>query len=119
MTDSELFIAVSNAADVYSDGMLQHALGEHLTVGEVVALARIFLAGGYDGTAHGLIEASVMGDTDNYVVVTEDTTGGISVSFQNYDDEEFWYVIYPETVDEFITRLDLIATGKHTYATRN
>ena len=119
MPNSELFIAVSNAADVYSDGMLQHALGEHLIVGEIVSLARIFLAGGYDGTAHGLIEASVIGDAENYVTVTEHTTEGISVLFRNYDDEEYWHVIYPETVDEFATRLDLISTGKHTYATSN
>ena len=119
MTDSELFHAVSDAADVYSDGMLQHALGEHLTVGEIVSLARIFLAGGYAGIAHGLIEASVVGDSENHVVVTEYESGGIGVSFQTYDDDEYWHVMYPETADEFATRLDLISTGKNTYSTSN
>lgn len=108
MTNSELFHAVSDAADVYSDGMLQHALGEHLTVGEIVSLARIFLVGGYVNTAQGLIEASVVGDPENHVVVTEYESGGIGVSFRNYDDDEYWYAMYPETeTNEFVDRLGL------------
>lgn len=115
MTDSELFHAVSDAADTFSDAMLQHALGEHLNVGEIVALARIFLAGGYAGTAHGLIESSVEGDPDNHVIVTPYESGGIGVSFRNYDDDEYWYAVYSETEAEFADRLGLRQVGKSQY----
>lgn len=113
---SELFHAVSDAAEIFGDGQLQHDLGEHVNNSEMVALARIFLAGGYANVAHGLIEGVVTGDYENHVHITEYDSGGIGVSFRDYDEDEFWYAVYPETAESFASRLDLNQTGKSTYS---